>query len=169
MVSGVHGLAYYVCSYIAKAEPDDLKYALGRIYEDINCNLQQYTLKKQMHLIGNCILKTRRLSAQEAAARVGHLQLIWSSRTVIFLNARPKEERFKILLPKQQREKLPDNSTNIFCTNIIDYYVHRPLEMDGISLFKFASWHKLSSSDTTIVSARSCQRIKLMSLNKIMQ
>jgi len=59
MVSGGHGLAYYVCSYIAKAEPDDLKYALGRIYEDINCNLQQYTLKKQMHLIGNCILKTR--------------------------------------------------------------------------------------------------------------
>ncbi|CAC5405283.1 unnamed protein product [Mytilus coruscus] len=109
MVSGVHGLAYYACSYIAKAEPDDLKHALSKIYEDINSSLHQYTAKKQMHLIGNCILKTRRLSAQEAAARVEHLQLIWSSRTTVFLNTRPKEERFKVLLLKQLRNQLPDN------------------------------------------------------------
>lgn len=83
-----------------------------------------------MHLIGNCILKTRRLSAQEAAARVGHLQLIWSSRTTVFLNTRPKEERFKVLLPKQLRNQLPDNSTDIFCSNIIDYYIDRPLDME---------------------------------------
>ena len=42
-----------------------------------------------MHLIGNCVLKTQRLSAQEAAARVGHLQLTWSSRTVVRVNACP--------------------------------------------------------------------------------
>ena len=51
MVSGVHGLAYYVCSYIAKAEPDDLKHALNKVFEDINSNLQQYTIKKQMYII----------------------------------------------------------------------------------------------------------------------
>ena len=41
----------------------------------------EISVGKQMHLIGNCVLKTQRLSAQEAAARVGHLQLTWSSRT----------------------------------------------------------------------------------------
>ena len=80
--------AYYVCSYIAKAEPDDLKHALGKIYQDINSNLQQ------LHLIGYCILKTRRLSVQEAAARFSNLQLIWSSRIVIFINTRIKSKRF---------------------------------------------------------------------------
>ena len=69
------------------------------------------------------------------------------------------------MLPKQQRDKLPDNSTDIFCTNIID----RPLELEGISLFKFASWYKLSSSDTMENSYRCSPRMKLMSLNKIMQ
>ena len=70
VVSGVHGLAYYACSYIAKAEPDDLKQALSKVFEDISSHSEQYSLKKQMHLVGNCILKTRRLSAQEAAARL---------------------------------------------------------------------------------------------------
>ena len=49
----------------------------------------EISLRKQMHLIGNCVLKSRRLSAQEAAARVGHLQLTWSSRTVVRVNACP--------------------------------------------------------------------------------
>lgn len=84
MVSGVHGLAYYVCSYIAKAEPGDLKQALSKVFEDISSHSEQYSLKKQKHLIGNCILKTRRLSAQESAARLGHLQLVWSSQSVVF-------------------------------------------------------------------------------------
>ena len=64
---------------------------------------------------------------------------------------------------------MPDNSTDIFITNIIDYYIDRPLDMEGISLFKFASWYKISLSETTEVSSRCCQRIKLLSLNKIMQ
>ena len=49
----------------------------------------EISLRKHMHLIGNCVLKTQRLSAQEAAARVGHLQLTWSSRTVVRVNACP--------------------------------------------------------------------------------
>lgn len=43
------------------------------------------------------------MSAQKAATQIGHLQLIWSSRTV-YLNTRQKEERFKVLLPRQKRD-----------------------------------------------------------------
>ena len=45
----------------------------------------------------------------------------------------------------------------------------RPVDMESMSLYKFASWYKLSSSENINVSARCCQRIRLLSNNKIMQ
>ena len=82
-------MGHYVCSYIAKGEPGDLKDALYATITNIQNKESEISLRKQMHLIGNCVLKTRRLGAQEAAARVGHLQLTWSSRTVVRVNACP--------------------------------------------------------------------------------
>ena len=169
MVSSSHGLAYYVCTYIAKAEPDDLKEALSKVFNNISSQPQAYSLRKQMYLIGNCVLKTRRLSAQEAAARIGNLQLIWKSREIVYLNTRPLNQRFKILKPKHERDALPDNSTDIFSTNILDYYIDRPTDMENLTLFKFASHYKLSQSKTVNVSTRSLPRFKLGTLNKIMQ
>lgn len=169
MVSGSHGLAYYVCSYIAKAEPDDLKQALGKVIQDVSSQPQPYSMKKKLYLIGNCVLKSRRLSAQEAAARLGHLQLIWKSREVIFLNTRPLHQRYRILKPKHIRDHLPENSTDIFCSNILNYYLERPADMENINLFKFASHYKLSQSKNLNGTSRSLPRFKLQSSGKIMQ
>lgn len=169
MVSGSSGLAYYVCSYIAKAEPDDLKEALSQVIHKISLQPQGYSMKKQLYLIGNCVLKSRRLSAQEAAARIGNLQFIWKSREVVFLNTRPPNQRFRILKPKSVRDQLPDDSTDIFSTNIIDYYTDRPSEMENITLFKYASNYKLSQDKILNISPRCLTRFKLQSLGKIMQ
>ena len=167
MVSGGTGLAYYVCTYIAKAEPDDLKEALCKTFQNINSQTYPFSLRKQMHLIGNCVLKARRLSAQEAAARIGHLQLVWSSRVVVFLNTRSPEKRFKVLRPKLERDELPTNSTDIFRTNILDYYVDRPDMLDNVSLFKFASWYALCpASEEVNGGPRTCERVRLKTLGK---
>ena len=48
MVSSSHGLAYYVCTYIAKAEPDDLKEALLKVFNNISSQPQAYSLRKQI-------------------------------------------------------------------------------------------------------------------------
>ena len=169
MVGAAHGLAYYVCTYIAKSEPDDLKDALSSTIQRMTANPQEFSPRRQLHLIGNCVLKTRRMSAQEAAARIGNLHLVWSTRHVVYLNARPKKLRYKILKPKARRDQLPPNSTDIFETNIIDYYVDRPQELMHLSLFKFASWYRLSSSPSTAVSSRCQPRITLKTLGKILQ
>ncbi|MEW8546654.1 MAG: DUF6570 domain-containing protein [Candidatus Thiodiazotropha sp.] len=168
MVSGGTGLAYYVCTYIAKAEPDDLKEALCKTFQYINSQTYPFSLRKQMHLIGNCVLKCRRLSAQEAAARLGHLQLIWSSRNVVFLNTRVPEKRYKVLKPKTERDELPVNSTDIFRTNILDYYTDRPDTLESMSLFKFASWYTLCSGSVDKINSRPllCERIRLKTLGK---
>lgn len=85
------------------------------------------------------------------------------------MNTRPESERYKVLLPAIEREKLPENSTDVFYLNIIDYYINRPDELEHLSLFKFASYYKSSSSETVNVSSKSQKRIKLKNLNKILQ
>ena len=66
---------FAVRAYIAKAERDDLKDALYAIIVNIQNKESEISPRKPTHLIRNCVLKTRRLSTQEVAARVGHLQL----------------------------------------------------------------------------------------------
>ena len=166
IVSSCHGLAYYVCSYIAKCEPDDLKQALSDIVTKVLASPTPVSVRQHMMLVGNCILKTRRLSAQEAAARIGHLRLSWSSRRVINLNTKPCAKRYKILKPLSQREDLPDNSTEIFHQNMIDYYHQRPDELAHISLFRFASWYKLADHS---VKNPVQPRFHLKQCNKVIQ
>ncbi|MEW8545326.1 MAG: DUF6570 domain-containing protein [Candidatus Thiodiazotropha sp.] len=167
MVSGGAGLAYYVCNYIAKAEPEDLKHALSITFQHINSQTFPFSLRKQLHLVGNCVLKSRRLSAQEAAARLGHLQFVWSSRSVVYLNTRLPEQRLKLLRPKTERDQLPFDSTDIFRSNVLDYYTDRPDSMENVSLFKFASWYTLCRGNQANQNApHSLERIKLQSLGK---
>ena len=168
MVSGASGLAYYVCSYIAKAEPDDLRQSLSQVITNILSQPIVPPIRTQLMKIGNCVLKTRKLSAQEATARIGNIQLVYSSRTVVFLNTRLESKRYKLLKPKSQRASLPENSTDIFYNNIIDYYRLRPKDLSHLSLFKFSSMYKLSASDKIPTSRRSQPRIRLAN-GKLMQ
>lgn len=46
-----------------------------------------------------------------------------------------------MLKPKAEREKLPDNSTEIFYNNINDYYRARPLDLNHLCLYEFAMWY----------------------------
>ena len=95
LVSSANGLAYYVCSYIAKLEPDDLRETLSHIIPSFRTQIKQ---------IGNCVLKIRKLSAQEAAARIGNIQKTYSSSYVLFLNTRQPSKRYKLLKPASEKD-----------------------------------------------------------------
>ena len=109
------------------------------------------------------------MSAQEAAARIGHLQLVWSTRNVVYVNTRPENMRYKVLKPKSERDQLQANSSDIFVPNIIDYYKDRPTSLAKFSLFKFASWYKVSPLQTTNVSSKCQPRIRLKTIDKVLQ
>lgn len=71
LVCNAEGVAYYVCSYLCKSEPEDLRSALGNLILNAfkqNPDLEKY---KKLLQIGLCVLKHRRLSSQEAAYRLG--------------------------------------------------------------------------------------------------
>ena len=159
LVANAFSAAYYICAYMCKAEPDILKSSLAALFKEIsNINLP---LRNKLLRIGNCVLKKRTLSAQEAAFRLGNLQLIYSSRIVLFLNTFPLHRRTKILKPKDIIDSLPENSTAIFENNMLDYYRKRPDELSSYCYYSFASWYKRSDLNDNPKTARAQPRFYL--------
>lgn len=96
VICNAEGAAYYVCSYICKSEPDELKSALGNLIHQVfkeNPNIPRY---QRLLKIGLCVLRHRRLSSQEAAYRLSNLNLIYhTSRKYVFVNTMLPEKRFR--------------------------------------------------------------------------
>lgn len=126
VISNGEGAAYYVCSYICKSEPDELKNALGHLIHGIFDSNPSIPRHVRLLKIGLTVLRLRRMSSQEAAYRLSNLNLIHTSRRFMYLNTRQPYKRFKILRSRKEIDELPDNCTNVFETNIHDYYQHRP-------------------------------------------
>lgn len=142
IIKNAKGAAYYVCSYLCKSEPDDLKNALGNLIYSIfkqNPNLSKY---QKLLQIGLCVLKNRKMSAQEAAYRLGNLHLINSTRKVVYINTRFPTKRFKMFKPKKIIEEMSDNCADIFYTNLMDYYHERSHDLESYSFYSFASWYE---------------------------
>ncbi|XP_060605753.1 uncharacterized protein LOC132758214 [Ruditapes philippinarum] len=155
-IQNAEGAAYYVCSYICKSEPDDLKNALG----DLICNVLNANMSMPRNVrlmkIGLCVLKHRRMSSQEAAFRMGSLQLLHASREFMYLNTWPPNKRLKILRTASELADLPDNDTNVFQNNILDYYRDRPLALNEHSLLNFASWFRKVSKPQKVQGQICC-------------
>ena len=159
LVGNAFSVAYYICAYMCKSEPDILKSSLATLFKEIS-NME-LPIRNKLMRIGNCVLKKRTLSAQEAAYRLGNLQLIYSSRIVIYLNTLPAHKRTKILRPKIEIDALPEESTQIFQNNILDYYYCRPDHFESLCLYSFASWYKLSTPNDNPKTERAQPRFYL--------
>ena len=146
LVGNAESCAFYVCKYICKAEPEELKEALHALFT--NTEFTTIDMRKRLLKIGACVLKKRRISAQEAVYRLGSMKLYQSSKQVITLNTLPPHRRMKLIKPKAQRDHLPLNCTDenlIFESNILDYYRKRPSNLSVICLHDFASWYTRDS------------------------
>ena len=88
VIGNAESAAYYVCAYLCKSEPEDLKDSLSELISNIPDGTTQ---RQRLMKIGCCVLKTRKMSAQEAAYRLSDLHLISTSRTVLSLNVKPPE------------------------------------------------------------------------------
>lgn len=75
MVDGPLGIAYYICSYLCKAEPNILKNALEQTLSNMNTANAEPSMRSLLSKIGFCILKHRSLSAQQTSYRIGNLVL----------------------------------------------------------------------------------------------
>ena len=149
LVCNAEGAAYYVCNYICKSEPDELRNALGQLIHSVFKNNPSLTKVQRLLKIGYCVLRHRQVSAQEAAYRLGNMKLIHCSRKTVFVNARFVEKRFRLLKPKKDLNALSNDSSDIFVSNIMDYYLCRPPSLDNYSMYRFASYFEKSQRPKT--------------------
>ncbi|XP_033758253.1 uncharacterized protein LOC117340598 [Pecten maximus] len=140
LVGSVYGAAKYVCSYICKPESDEVSKCVREAVSKLPSNS---STMKQLSTIGNVFLTHRQLSAQEAAFKMCGLPLRASSKSTLFINARPQYERSKLLKPKARLTNLDDDSEDIFCSNVFHRYKNRPLndEFNNMTLASFAAWY----------------------------
>ena len=141
VVNNAESIAYYICTYICKSEPEELRNALSYLFTKTLPSLPTLTQREKLWKIGTTVLKHRRLSAQEATYRLGTMPLVQSSRKIVYLNVRLPHKQYRMLKSSEQLAELPDDSTEIFAPNLIEYYKARPQNLSDISLFYFASWY----------------------------
>lgn len=162
VIGSCESAAYYVCAYLREAEPENLKFELSKVINNLN-QMPASSQSSRMLKIGYCVLKSRKLSAQEAVYRLlPDLNLIISSRSDLTLNTKPPEKRFRVLKSKQEREELDNTSTDIFYNNMIDYYHARPIELFNLCLFEFSQWYvKCADKDVDISVASSSRQPRI--------
>ena len=93
-------------------------------------------LKTQLRKVGSAFLTHRELSAQEAVYRLLSIPM---SRSVVFVNTNPKNERIAVLKSNESLSQLDDSDTNVFQKSLIDRYKHRPRELQSMCLAEFAA------------------------------
>ena len=82
-----------------------------------------------------------------------------SSRQCVFINTSPSDEGTFILKPNFLLKQEPDNSEDIMCRSIIDYYVARPIPVKHILLSRICG--QLQQRQDTYVKEKEtkCNRI----------
>lgn len=76
-------------------------------------------IRNQVREIGNKFTKHVEISAQEAAYITLQLPMKRSSRSFLFLNTSPPDDRLFIVKDKEQIKRLPYDSEEIQCENVI--------------------------------------------------
>jgi hypothetical protein len=95
-----------------------------------------------IHTLGNTLLNLQQMSSQQAVHIALFLPLNCSSRKCVFINTSPLAKFTFVLKPPSLLEQELDNSKDVLCRSIIDYYLQRPSPIKHICLAEFVSHYK---------------------------
>ncbi|KXJ10654.1 ATP-dependent DNA helicase PIF1 [Exaiptasia diaphana] len=138
----------YVCSYFTKDETECSQAIMNAAKEAKKSNLNT---KDTLRKIGAAFLSTREVSSQECAYRC--MPELWLRKTFpasLFIATDFPENRIRIAKSQNEIKDLPDDSTDIFKSNIIQRYSLRPTTNSVIAnlcLAQFASYYYKDYND----------------------
>ena len=133
-VLNAYACVMYVASYIMKTER-----AMGELLKRVAAETRTDELKTQLRKVGSTFLTHREVSAQEAVYRLLSLPMKQLSRSVVFVDTNPKNERIAVLKDNESLSQLEDGDTNVFQKSLIDRYQHRPRSLRDMCLAEFAA------------------------------
>ena len=145
MVGSVYGAAQYVCHYMCKDEPKELRELISRNLEKLpgNCTQKSCLLK-----IRNTLISHRILSAQEDVYRTTGLHLRGSLRGTIFVNTGRPQKRTRVIKSTRKLQEMDGGDTDVFESGLYERYAAHPLgdPFDSMRLAHFAVWYATSTS-----------------------
>ena len=138
-VLNAYAAASYCSSYMTKVDRT-MTNAFKRIRKEHEKS-KIYAIQ-MIRSLGNDFLNLQQILAQQAVHIALSLPLNHSSRECNFINTTPIDERTFILKPTTLLKQIPDNSEDVMCSSIIDYYINRPNAIKHICLAEFLSNYK---------------------------
>ena len=112
---------------------------MGELLKRVAAEARIDELKSQLRKVGSAFLTHRKVSAQEAVYRLLSLPMKQLSRSVVFVDTNPKNERIAVLKDNASLSQLEDNDTNVFQKSLIDRNQHRPQELSSMCLAELAA------------------------------
>jgi hypothetical protein len=129
----------YCSSYMTKVDKS-MTNAFRRIHKEHE--KRRIDAMQMICMLGNTMLNLQQMSAQQAVHIVLALPLNKSSRPCIFINTSPIDKHTFVLKPTFLLKQEPDNSEDVMCNSIIDYYIECPYAIKNICLVEFVSKYK---------------------------
>ena len=138
-----YACAVYVATYISKSQR-----GMSNLLRDASEEIKQgnHGIRQQVRHISNKFLNHIEVSAQEAVYLLMQLPLCHSSRSVIFVNTGPKEERVGMLKKFEALEQMKDDETDITYLSKIERYAKRPEQLKHICLAEFATGYDIKTN-----------------------
>lgn len=140
-VLDAYSCAAYIVSYISKGQRGMSNLMHRAVREAWENNLD---FRQQIRHVSNKFLTHVEIGSQEAVYLVLQMPLRKASRSVIFLNTSPPEERLTILKTMSELEDMSPTSTNVETDNILKRYQRRPKRIYSLCLADFASWYDVT-------------------------
>jgi Xaa-Pro aminopeptidase len=138
-VLDTYACAKYCVGYILKSDGGGSKLLQAASKDVRNGN---HTIREKLKKYANILINVSEISAQEAAAFLLGLPSTSCSRTYVFINTAPPNERVKMLKSKEELEHLEEDSSDVVTKEVIDHYIQRPEELESICLAGFASMYE---------------------------
>lgn len=131
-----YACATYIVSYISKGQRG-MSNLLNKACEE--ARREDSDIRQQVRHIGNQFLSHVEIGAQEAAYLVLQMPFRRTSRSFVFINTSPPDERVIMLKPKHVLEDMKEDSTDIESSNIVKLYQQRPKSIEKLCLADFVS------------------------------
>ena len=93
----------------------------------------------QLWKVGTAFLTHREVSAQETVYRILSMPMKHLSRSVVFVDINPKNQRIAVLKNIDVLKQLEEDDTNVFEKSLVDRYQHRPHSIQSMCLAEFAA------------------------------
>ena len=136
VIGYTRAFALYVCKYLSKSEPDEIKSIIHSAVEKANLNPSLNNKVELRRLIRN-ITKNREMSLQEAAVHICSLPMKRCTRKTIRVNTCFPENRSRML----KRTKYLEGDESDFLDNIFIKYSKRPKSVKDLCLAEFAAYY----------------------------